>query len=200
MKNTNEERVFELNLRNPFTKKGLAKVLAGISVIGITVVGTYLFTDNYTLNFRSPILIQNPVIIRDRIEQIKIEPEKEEVTTDATKSAELKPTSPAMSNKLIQHINARPDVWVAIKKVFGDKQIVAGELIARESSFIPTKINPSSGACGLGQALPCKKLPCELTDTPESIECQLVWVSEYIESRYGTVELALAFHDKKGWY
>jgi hypothetical protein len=72
----------------------------------------------------------------------------------------------------------------------------AAELIAREASFNPSAINPTSGACGLPQALPCSKMDCDLTD----IDCQLDWQKDYIAGRYGTVTKALQFHDINGWY
>lgn len=199
MKNTNEERVFELNLRNPFTKKGVVKFLAGLSVIGITTVGTYVFADNYTLNFRTPIILQNPVVINERIPVIEIQQEEvKQEPTAATESAQVQKPEPTNMDKLLDHVNQRPDIYAMIVKVFGNESMLAGELIARESSFDPEAINPSSGACGLAQALPCKKMPCEVSD--EDAECQLVWMKEYIEARYGNVEKALAFHDSKGWY
>lgn len=34
----------------------------------------------------------------------------------------------------------------------------------KESTNRTDAINPESGACGLGQALPCSKLPCSLKD------------------------------------
>lgn len=72
----------------------------------------------------------------------------------------------------------------------------AAELIARESSFDPGIINPSSGACGLSQALPCKKMGCSLSD----IECQLKWQKQYVADRYGTVSKALQFQVTNSWY
>ena len=72
----------------------------------------------------------------------------------------------------------------------------AAELIGRESGFNPKAVNPSSGACGLSQSLPCKKMGCSLDD----VECQLAWQKGYIAKRYGTVTKALAFHDAHGYY
>jgi len=77
-----------------------------------------------------------------------------------------------------------------------DNWFDAAELIAKESGFNPLAINPSSGACGIPQALPCAKMGCELTD----IDCQLDWQWNYIANRYGTITKALAFHQINGWY
>jgi len=72
----------------------------------------------------------------------------------------------------------------------------AMEIIAKESGFNPLAINRASGACGLVQALPCKKLPCDLKD----IKCQLDWQKGYIAQRYGTIENAYKFHTVNNWY
>lgn len=65
-----------------------------------------------------------------------------------------------------------------------------------ESGNRPGAINPSSGACGIGQALPCSKLPCSLTD----YACQDTWFSNYMLSRYGTWENAKAFWIANSWW
>lgn len=65
-----------------------------------------------------------------------------------------------------------------------------------ESGNNPGAINTSSGACGLGQALPCSKLPCTLSD----YACQDRWFTGYMQSRYGTWENAQAFWIGHGWW
>jgi hypothetical protein len=58
-----------------------------------------------------------------------------------------------------------------------------------ESGNNPQAINADSGACGIGQALPCSKLPCSLTD----YACQDQWFSQYAIDRYGSWSGAMAF-------
>lgn len=72
----------------------------------------------------------------------------------------------------------------------------AAELVGKESGFNSYAINPTSGACGLAQANPCKRMGCDLGD----IKCQLEWQKSYIAGRHGTVTKALEFHDLNGWY
>lgn len=69
-------------------------------------------------------------------------------------------------------------------------------LIGKESGCRPDAINPSSGACGIPQALPCSKLPCTLQDPV----CQLRWMSQYVAQRYGSWSAARAFHLRMNWY
>ena len=59
----------------------------------------------------------------------------------------------------------------------------------KESSNRTDAINQSSGACGIGQAWPCSKLPCTLQD----YECQDRYFTGYMQSRYGSWSAAKAF-------
>lgn len=70
------------------------------------------------------------------------------------------------------------------------------QLIRRESNCRPEAVNPSSGACGISQALPCSKMGCSLEDPV----CQIGWMDNYIQNRYGSWEEALAFHYINNWY
>jgi len=74
------------------------------------------------------------------------------------------------------------------------------EIIWRESRFNHKATNSSSGAYGLGQALPPEKMDNVGTDWRTNAMTQLKWVAKYIEERYGSPAEALAHHDDKGWY
>jgi hypothetical protein len=72
----------------------------------------------------------------------------------------------------------------------GDVEAEAKEFIYfRESGNRTNAINPESGACGIGQALPCSKLPCSLDD----YACQDEWFTNYMTGRYGTWTKAKAY-------
>jgi len=101
-----------------------------------------------------------------------------------------------VSYKSFHCMDNYPDVVEKIKMYFGKEWIHATELYCRESSLNYLAINPSSGACGLVQALPCAKTGCDLND----LDCQLRWGKKYIENRYGTAENAVKFHDNNNWY
>lgn len=115
------------------------------------------------------------------------------------KEIELQPTDSYIpSSNTIAIINSNTYVSGKIKKRFGYKWKQYAELIAREASFNPSILNPTSGACGLAQALPCSKMACSLDR--EGIDCQLDWIDEYINSRYGSIEATLEFHNRMNWY
>lgn len=69
-------------------------------------------------------------------------------------------------------------------------------IIFRESGFNQYAVNPSSGSCGLGQALPCEKMGCPLSDA----DCQIDWIMSYVKQRYGTPRQALAWWNAHNWY
>lgn len=66
----------------------------------------------------------------------------------------------------------------------------------KESGNRTNAINKSSGACGLGQALPCSKMPCTLTD----YACQDAFFTKYMQNRYGTWENAKSFWLAHKWW
>lgn len=72
----------------------------------------------------------------------------------------------------------------------------AETLIRRESGCNPNAVNPSSGACGVAQELPCGKSGCGLGNGA----CQVAWMHQYVQGRYGTWANALGHSYSVGWY
>ena len=86
---------------------------------------------------------------------------------------------------------------------FGEAEWLAmDKLIMAESGYNHRAKNPSSGACGLPQSLPCSKLNSFGDDSLFAREAQILWMIIYISGRpdYGTPSNAWAAHLKKGWY
>jgi hypothetical protein len=73
-------------------------------------------------------------------------------------------------------------------------------IIEHESGWNVEAQNPSSGAYGLGQALPASKMapygPDYLTDPATQIK----WALAYMDGRYGSPNAAKAFWEAHGWY
>ena len=70
------------------------------------------------------------------------------------------------------------------------------ELIRRESGCDPNAVNRSSGACGIAQELPCGKSGCGLGNPV----CQIKWMQNYVNARYGGWANAIAWHNSHNWY
>lgn len=70
----------------------------------------------------------------------------------------------------------------------------------RESGWNPNAVNKKSGACGIPQALPCKKMASVGSDYRTNGKTQIKWGLKYIKNRYGSPSKAWAHSQKKGWY
>lgn len=75
-------------------------------------------------------------------------------------------------------------------------------IIEHESGWNPTDQNPSSGAYGLGQALPASKMAPYGDDYMTNPKTQLKWMYAYMTegSRYGSIEAAYNFWLAHNWY
>ena len=73
-------------------------------------------------------------------------------------------------------------------------------IVKRESSFNPYAVNKKSGATGLCQALPGKKMAKYGKDWQTNYKTQLRWCRDYIKARYGTPQKAWAFWQSHHWY
>lgn len=56
----------------------------------------------------------------------------------------------------------------------------------RESSWDPYAVNKKSGACGIPQSLPCRKMAKFGRDYRTNWKVQVNWGLDYIKDRYGT--------------
>lgn len=74
-------------------------------------------------------------------------------------------------------------------------KVTAKQLIGKESGCNPLAVNPSSGACGLPQSLPCSKLGPVNADGTSAVDpvTQLNWMQNYVISRYGSWASAMTF-------
>ena len=70
----------------------------------------------------------------------------------------------------------------------------------RESGWNPRSHNKRSGAHGIPQALPAKKMASEGSDYYTNGETQIRWGLKYIAGRYGSPSAAWAHFCSRGWY
>jgi hypothetical protein len=73
-------------------------------------------------------------------------------------------------------------------------------IIERESGWNVHATNPSSGAYGLGQALPGSKMASAGSDWQNNPATQIKWVLSYMDSRYGSPCGAWSFWQSHNWY
>jgi TP901 family phage tail tape measure protein len=94
------------------------------------------------------------------------------------------------------------DVAHALLKIRGwnDQFDSLNYVISNESGWNVRARNKSSGAYGLGQALPASKMAPFGSDYLTSANTQLRWVLSYMASRYGDPNRAAAFWRAHRWY
>lgn len=88
----------------------------------------------------------------------------------------------------------------AAKAIFGSQYSCAASLISRESGWNVHATNPSSGAYGLGQALPPSKMASAGSDWRTNPSTQLRWMKSYVDSRYGGACSAWSFWTSHHYY
>jgi type II secretory pathway pseudopilin PulG len=82
--------------------------------------------------------------------------------------------------------------WMFQAGIPQDQWGAAYTLVNRESRWRPDVVNPSSGACGLAQSLPCSKIAKAGLDWKNPVHA-LQWQYKYVTERYGDYNKALAF-------
>ena len=144
----------------------------------------------------------------DKPDTVKIDPHTLDVVATALKTPQ-QPTFPNMTanyNKMVadKALEAQKVVITPPAPIVAytaptqptDASNPMLQIFMRESGNNPSAINASSGACGLGQALPCSKMPCSLSD----YNCQVNFFTSYAVSRYGSWDNAWLFWQQHNWW
>jgi hypothetical protein len=125
------------------------------------------------------------------------------VTTTAAPAktvAAVKPAAPAPAPKKADPYAGQSAYQIARQIVPADQFAAFSWIITRESGWDVTATNPSSGAYGLGQALPASKMAGYGPDYLTNPATQIKWALAYMNGRYGSPNAAQAFWESHGWY
>jgi hypothetical protein len=173
-----------MKVKSRLKQKSLSKLawITIISGLGTIILIATMFGWIKKMDEESLKRLKEAIVIEKQVQASEPEPLKEVLYTPSSRTLRL--------------IEKNPDLTSKIRNTFGEQWTYGAELISRESSFNKYAINPSSGACGLAQALPCSKMKCELSDE----DCQLEWIKNYVDQRYGSVKGAVEFHNRMNWY
>lgn len=91
--------------------------------------------------------------------------------------------------------------WVSYKYKWGATEFgCLNALWSRESGWRINARNHSSGAYGIPQALPGRKMAVHGSDWRSNPETQIKWGTAYIKGRYGSACTAWQHHRNYGWY
>lgn len=88
----------------------------------------------------------------------------------------------------------------ALEQLGVDQYNCLDRLVQRESRWNPRSTNRASGAYGLPQALPGRKMASAGYDWRTNPVTQIKWAIRYMRRRYGSPCEALAHSDRTGWY
>jgi hypothetical protein len=93
-------------------------------------------------------------------------------------------------------ISGTKEDWLRASGIPESEWWAVDSIVSRESSWNPNAVNPSSGACGLGQQLPCGKWAGAWNDPVAALKAQY----GYVVARYGGYPQAVAFWNANHWY
>lgn len=88
------------------------------------------------------------------------------------------------------------EAWMAAAGIPQNLWGAVDSIVSRESGWNPNAVNRSSGACGLGQQLPCGKWAGAWNDPVAA----LVAMTGYVNARYGGWAGAVSFWSSHHWY
>lgn len=137
---------------------------------------------------------------RLKTEQLQTENESLKVKLQVKKEAEAKAKSVQAAR--VQTIAPAVQVsgnkasWLAASGIPEAHWGYVNSIVTRESGWNPNAVNKSSGACGLGQQLPCGKWSGAWNDPVAALKA----MTGYVTGRYGGWPQAVAFWNANHWY
>ena len=180
------------------TKRVLVAVtLATIGIIAVVLVQGYTHQEKQRQQLQNT--LQEKVQLQKQLELNKLDSQKNQQEIERLqKELQAKKDSQARALAEAQRApvrsvaprvsvsNPQCESWMAQAGI--PLTTASMQLVLKESGCRYNAVNPSSGACGIPQALPCSKLPCSL-DAAGAV-CQLRWMQGYVSARYGSWENA----------
>lgn len=131
--------------------------------------------------------------LEERYRQLEVSKAQEKTQLAQAKSVEQKPT-PSVAGA--SNISGNKYDWLRASGIPESEWWAVDSIVSRESSWNPNAVNPSSGACGLGQQLPCGKWAGAWNDPVAALKAQY----GYVVARYGGYPQAVAFWNANHWY
>jgi hypothetical protein len=196
-------------VKNSHTKKAIIAAL--LTSLGIVV---YMLLQQYTYQAKIEAeLNSKKTQVQSQLQELN---KKNDLTTEQQKQIEQLNKEKEELNKQLQAkrntarvlaeaapVRAKvsnPQCLVWMEQAGIPITAASTRLILNESGCRYNAKNPTSGACGIPQALPCSKLPCTLDEA--GAVCQLRWMNGYVKARYGTWENALSTWQSRSphWY
>ena len=134
-----------------------------------------------------------------------VEEERQKLQSELQARAETKAKLAAASRDVINKatntqtasaVSGNKHSWLSASNIPQDQWGNADYLVSKESGWNPNAVNPSSGACGLGQQLPCGKWAGAWNDPVAGLN----GMHGYVMGRYGSWSAAVDHSKRMGWY
>ena len=145
-------------------------------------------------------------VIEDQITSESTTSSTTTTTTRKTTKKVVKTTQKTTTKKRISNVSqtatASKQEYMAYAKEYGnlnDTQLTCLDYLwTHESNWNPNDVNKSSGACGIPQAYPCKKIA--QSEGSNDWKAQIRWGIKYINNRYKNPCSAWNHFKNKRWY
>ena len=132
----------------------------------------------------------------ERLEKEKLEQEELLKQKEAQLQAKANSQAKVAAASTVRTITGDKYAWMVQAGIPESDHQYANYIVQKESSWNPSAVNGSSGACGLAQALPCSKMGANWNDPVVALKWQL----NYVTKRYGSYQGAYNFWLANGWY
>ncbi len=164
-------------------------------IIGASFVASMMFPTVPTPH--QEVRTDGPTIVNQVQDKVAVEPIKEKPKEIA--KVEPKPVPKPEPAKPVQktvQVTGNKETWLRASGIPQDQWWAVDSIVSRESGWNPNAVNASSGACGLGQQLPCGKWAGAWNDPVAALKAQY----GYVTARYGGYPQAVAFWNANHWY
>ena len=128
--------------------------------------------------------------------QAKKEREAEQARIASVQKAPVQETVAQNKPAPAVHITGDKHSWLAASGIPEAHWGYVYAIVTRESGWNPNAVNASSGACGLGQQLPCGKWAGAWNDPVAALRA----MTGYVNGRYGGWPQAVAFWNANHYY
>ncbi len=193
-------RKSELEKDSDFNEKrnNALKMAASLAValfLFVFPVSAHEVIIRYTIHGKSPL----PGIKTVKTTNISEKPEKSKIARiNPVKINTTDGITPFKKYLTVKGEETRQAVLKIAEQVYSEDNLLAFDnILKKESGYRFDAVN-EIGACGMGQALPCEKMNCPLSE--EGIACQTEWIMGYIDRRYGNPIKAWEHHLQVNWY
>ena len=141
---------------------------------------------------------------RTKTENLQQENESLKVNLQAKKEREAQAAQLASAQVAVKantpapvaQVSGDKQSWLAASGIPQSEWQYVDYIVSKESGWDPNAVNASSGACGLGQQLPCGKWAGAWNDPVAALVAQY----GYVKARYGSYANAVAFWNANHYY